>query len=64
LTHTVEWLDVPFNFKKSCSLRIGPRYDVKCANVDSLSDRILSWDSEFRYLDVHSKLTTVQNFLA
>jgi len=33
----LDWLDMSINYKKSCCLRIGPRYDVKCADVVSLS---------------------------
>ena len=49
----LEWLDMSINYKKSCCLRIGPRYDVKCADVVSLSGRALSWVRELRYLGVY-----------
>jgi len=41
------------NLKKSCCLRIGPRHDIKCTNVISLSACVLPWVSELRYLGVH-----------
>ena len=57
LLHTcereLEWLDMSINYKKSCCLRIGPRYDVKCADVVSLSGRVLSWVCELRYLGIY-----------
>ena len=49
----LEWLDMSINYKKSGCLRIGPRYDVKCANVVSVSGRVLSWVCELRYLGVY-----------
>jgi len=48
----LEWLDMSINFKKSCSLRIGPRCDVKCADIISLSGCVLSWFTEMRYLGI------------
>jgi len=41
------------NYKKSCCLGIGLRYDVKCADVVILSGRILSRFCELRYLGVY-----------
>ena len=49
----LEWLDMSINFKKSCCLRIGSRHDVKCANIVSLSGRVISWVSELRYLGIY-----------
>ena len=40
-------------FKKSCCLRIGPRNDVVCAKISSLSGCVLPWASEIKYLDVY-----------
>ena len=31
----LNYLDMKINFKKSCCLRTGPRYNVNCANVYS-----------------------------
>ena len=49
----LDWLDMSINYKKSCCLRIGPRYDVKCADVVSLLGRVLSWVCKLRYLGVY-----------
>jgi len=45
----LEWLDMSVSYKKSCCLRIGPRYDVKYADVGILSGRVLPWVCELRY---------------
>jgi len=29
----LDWIDMCINAKKSCCIRIGPRYDFKCANI-------------------------------
>ena len=39
------------NCKKSFCLRIGPRYDIQCA--DSLSGQLIPWATEIRYLGIH-----------
>jgi len=49
----LRWLDMTINFKKSCCLRIGPRNDVVCAKIASVSGCVLPWVSETRYLDVY-----------
>jgi len=41
------------NFKKSCCLRIGPRCDVGCAEIVSLSDQVIPWTNKMRYLGIH-----------
>ena len=47
------WLDMAINFfKKSCCLRIGPRNDVVCAKIASLSGCVLPWVLETSYLGV------------
>ena len=47
------WLDMAINFKKSCCLRIGPRYDTVCVNLLSLTGSMLQWVDTIRYLGVH-----------
>ena len=32
----LNWLDLAINFKKSCCVRIGPRYDATCMSIASL----------------------------
>jgi len=50
----LHWLDMAINFfKKSCCLRIGPRHDVVCAKIASVSGCVLSWVSEIKYLGVY-----------
>ena len=47
---------VPLCYKpskwKSCSMRIGPRCNAKCANIVSLSGQCISWVTELRYLGI------------
>jgi len=35
------WLEVAINFKKSCRLRIGSRYDTHCMNLRSMTGSTL-----------------------
>ena len=57
LLHTcerkLENLDMVINTKKSCCLRIGPRYDAACANIVSLNGSVISWTAELRYLGIY-----------
>ena len=46
------WLDMTINAKKSCCIRIGPRCDVECANITTLSGHLLPWTKEIRYLGI------------
>ena len=46
-------LDMLINFKKSSCLRIGPRHDVSCASVVSLSGQMIPCVNEVRYLGIH-----------
>jgi len=41
------------NFKKSSCVHIGPRHDVSCASVVSLSGQMIPWVKEARYLGIH-----------
>ena len=38
------------NVKKSCCIRIGQRYDIKCANITDSHGFSLPWVKEIRYL--------------
>ena len=49
------WLDMSMNLTKSC-LRVGPRCDVNCTIVTSLSGHCLPWVAEMRYLGVYIAL--------
>ena len=49
----LNWLDMAINVKKSCCLRIGPKYDIKCANIVTSSGNSLPWVSEIRYLGIY-----------
>ena len=44
-------LDMCINTKKSCCIRIGPKYDVKCASISTMKGHNLPWVSKIRYLD-------------
>ena len=47
------WLDMRINVAKSCCLRIGLRYNVTCANLETRTGAKLQWSSEIRYLGVY-----------
>jgi len=38
--------------QKSCCLRFGPRCDVPCANIITLTGHVLSWTKEAKYLGI------------
>jgi len=46
-------LDLVINVKKSCCLRIGPRNDVNCERLCSLSGTLLPWTKEVKYLGIY-----------
>jgi len=48
----LRYIDMSINYKKSCSMRIGPRCNAKCANIVSLSGQRISWVTELRYLGI------------
>ena len=48
----LRYIDMSINYKKSCSMRIGPRCNAKCANIVSLSGQCISWVIELRYLGI------------
>jgi len=50
----LQWLDMAINNTKSNCLRVGPRFDAKCAEIVSLSGHVLCWSSEMRYLGVNT----------
>ena len=52
LERELNWLDMAINYKKSCCLRIGPRCDVSCANIISLTGEVLPWTNVIRYLGI------------
>jgi len=40
------------NYKKSCCLRIGPRRNVWCANITSLTGQVLLWTNVIGYFGI------------
>ena len=46
----LQWLDIAINLKKSCCLRIDPRYVAVCANVNSSAGSVIASVSEMRYI--------------
>jgi hypothetical protein len=48
----LNWLDMLINVKKSCCLRIGPRFDAACANIVTSTGHALPWVDEMRYLGI------------
>jgi len=53
-------LDMQINAKKSSCLRIGPRSNVKCANIYTSDDHEIQWSDTIRYLGVY--LTSAKTF--
>ena len=47
------WLDMTINVKKSCCMRIGPRYDASCANITTSNGCALPWVDQIRYLGIY-----------
>ena len=41
--HELSWLDMSINAKKSCCMRIGPRYNFKCSNLTTSCGSDLPW---------------------
>jgi len=52
----LQWLDMRINEKKSCCLRIGPRFKVTCAQITTSDGYSLPWVDQIRYLGIY--LTT------
>jgi len=48
----LHWLDMAVNFKKSSCMRIGPRCDINCAKIVSLTGKDLPWVTDIRYLGI------------
>jgi hypothetical protein len=44
------WLDMTINVKKSCCIRVGPRYNAPCVSLETASGITLPWVLEIRYL--------------
>ncbi len=51
--HKLADIDMSINMKKSCCLRIGPRFDLDCCNIMSISGKLLPWVTEMRYLGIY-----------
>jgi len=49
----LDWLDMRINTKKSCCLRVGPRFDFPCAAITTSGGNSLPWVSETRYLGTY-----------
>ena len=48
----LEWLDMRIDVKKSCCLRIGPRFNATCTSITS-DGHNLRWVDEMRDLGVY-----------
>jgi hypothetical protein len=46
-------LDMTINAKKSCCLRIGPRFEVGCSNITTVTGNALPWVKSMRYLGIY-----------
>ena len=47
------WLGMSINIKKSCCMRIGPRFAAPCGNIFTTSGLSVPWVGEIRYLGVY-----------
>lgn len=48
----VIWRNLELNLEKCCALRIGPRHNARCVEIESICTKTLTWVSELRYLGV------------
>ena len=46
-------LDMSINAKKSCCIRVGQHFCVKCKDINSLNGQTLPWVKEMKYLGVY-----------
>jgi exonuclease III len=49
----LKWLDMAINVNKSCCIRIGPRFGVKCIAISTINGDTLPWVTELRYLGIY-----------
>jgi len=49
----LEYLYMAINTRKTCCLRIGPRDNISCTPIQTLSGISLQWFDEIRYLGFH-----------
>ena len=50
--HSVDQIDMVINERKSCCMRIGPRYNIACAPISTCSGTSIAWTDNIRYLGV------------
>jgi len=48
----LSYLDMLINVKKSCCMRIGPRHNVQCSNITTISGQVILWVDTVRYLRI------------
>jgi len=46
----LSYLDMLINIKKSCCMLIGPRHNVQCSNITTISGQVIPWVDSVRYL--------------
>ena len=49
----LKYLDMSINVNKSCCIRIGPRFNVKCDAINTINGDTLPWVTELRYLGIY-----------
>jgi len=49
----LSWLDMSINSKKSCCMRIGSRFNVRCNNITTSTGFDIPWVNEIRYLGIY-----------
>ena len=47
------FLDVSINARKSTCMRIGPRHNVKCADITAYDGVVIPWVTVCRYLEIY-----------
>jgi Reverse transcriptase (RNA-dependent DNA polymerase) len=48
----LRWLDMNINFKKTCCILVGSRYNTECLNIITAEGHALPWVDEVKYLGI------------
>lgn len=56
----LKWIDMSINVKKSCCIRIGPRFGAQCCSISTSNGDFLPWVTNLRYLGIY--LTSARVF--
>jgi hypothetical protein len=47
------YLDMPINVSKSMCIRVGPRHNIKCADITAYNGTIIPWVNDCQYLGIY-----------